>query len=71
MAKTEQIKMSLLETNNGQIAGLPKNPRFIRDGRFGKLKESIKENPEMLGNFKEYTQNVRKWNIRIKNLLNC
>lgn len=48
MAKTEQIKMSLLETNNGQIAGLPKNPRFIRDGRFGKLKESIKENPEML-----------------------
>lgn len=48
MAKTEHIKMSLLETNNGQIAGLPKNPRFIRDGRFGKLKESIKENPEML-----------------------
>ncbi|CAN5507370.1 hypothetical protein BH10ACI2_BH10ACI2_04150 [soil metagenome] len=35
-------------TNDGQIPGLPKNPRFIRDARFAKLKKSITDFPEML-----------------------
>jgi DNA modification methylase len=46
MIKT--IPISKLKTNNGQIEGLPKNPRFIRDERFDKLKQSIKELPSML-----------------------
>ena len=46
--KITNINVSLLETNKGQIDGLPKNPRFIRDRRFEKLKQSITEAPEML-----------------------
>jgi 16S rRNA G966 N2-methylase RsmD len=42
------LKISELETNKGQIEGLAKNPRFIRDDRYNKLKRSIEENPEML-----------------------
>lgn len=44
----EKIKLSLIETNKGQIEGLPKNPRFIKDEKFKKLVKSIEENPEML-----------------------
>jgi tRNA G10 N-methylase Trm11 len=42
------LPISDLETNKGQIEGLAKNPRFIRDERYNKLKRSIEENPEML-----------------------
>jgi hypothetical protein len=42
------LPISDLETNKGQIDGLSKNPRFIRDERYSKLKRSIEENPEML-----------------------
>jgi len=45
---TKNIKTSLLEVNKGQIEGLPKNPRFIRDNRFEQLKKSIEDAPEML-----------------------
>jgi len=34
--------------NDGQIPGLPKNPRFIKDEKFAKLVQSIKDDPEML-----------------------
>lgn len=46
--KTENIKISKLRHNEGQIDGLPKNPRFIRDNRFEKLVKSIQDDPEML-----------------------
>lgn len=46
--QTESIKISKLRHNEGQIDGLPKNPRFIRDYRFEKLVKSIKDDPEML-----------------------
>lgn len=46
--KTELIKLSKLKSNTGQIKGLPKNPRFIKDDKFEKLVKSIKEDPEML-----------------------
>lgn len=46
--KTQKIKIGLLETNNGQIEGLPANPRIIRDDRFKKLVKSIETDPEML-----------------------
>jgi len=44
----QQIKISQLKTNSGQINGLPKNPRLIKDDRFDKLIKSIQEDPEML-----------------------
>jgi site-specific DNA-methyltransferase (adenine-specific) len=43
-----EISIELLESNQGQINGLPKNPRFIRDEKFDKLVSSIKDFPEML-----------------------
>lgn len=37
-----------IELNNGQLEGLPKNPRFIKDDKFDKLVKSINDFPEML-----------------------
>ena len=49
MAATKQsIKITKLENNTGQIDGLPKNPRYIRKGRFAALVKSITDAPEML-----------------------
>lgn len=42
------IKIADLEINRGQIDGLPKNPRTIKDERFKALKKSIEDAPEML-----------------------
>jgi plastocyanin len=49
LLKSQNIELSKLETNKGQIEGLPKNPRLIKDAKFEKLKKSIEDNPEMLG----------------------
>lgn len=46
--ETKYIKLKNIKANSGQIEGLPKNPRCIRDDKFRKLKASIEENPEML-----------------------
>lgn len=43
-----KVKIELLELNTGQIKGVPKNPRFIRDDRYEQLKTSIQDDPEML-----------------------
>lgn len=48
MGKIQNIKITQLDTNNGQIEGLPKNPRFIKDNRFKQLVKSIEDAPEML-----------------------
>lgn len=48
MSEVKQIPLSKLEVNNGQIDGLPKNPRFIKDHKFQKLKKSLEDSPEML-----------------------
>lgn len=48
MTTTKNIRISELEVNKGQIEGLPKNPRFIRDTRYEALKKSIEDAPEML-----------------------
>ena len=42
-------KISALSMNTGQVEGLPKNPRFIKDKKYESLVKSIKEYPEMLG----------------------
>ncbi len=49
LLKSQNIELSKLEINKGQIEGLPKNPRLIKDSKFEKLKKSIEDNPEMLG----------------------
>ena len=46
--QSQQIAISKLRPNTGQIEGVPGNPRFIRDERFEKLKESIRADPEMM-----------------------
>ncbi len=45
---TTLLPLAALTKNDGQIDGLPANPRFIKDDKFAKLKTSIQENPEML-----------------------
>ena len=42
------MDISQLHTNTGQVEGLPKNPRFIRDPKFKKLVKSIEDDLEML-----------------------
>lgn len=42
------IKIELLAENIGQVEGLPRNPRFIKDERYAALKKSIQDAPEFL-----------------------
>lgn len=42
------LDKSVLELNEGQLEGLPKNPRFIKDEKFAKLKLSLEQSPEFL-----------------------
>lgn len=48
--KTLQLPLSKIHPNTGQLVskGIPKNPRFIREGKYEKLLQSIKDDPEML-----------------------
>jgi len=48
MENIQDIKISKLEVNKGQVEGLPKNPRFIRDERYKALVKSIEDAPEMM-----------------------
>ena len=48
MNQTVLIPISKLEVNKGQLEGLPKNPRIIKDARFEALKKSIEDAPEMM-----------------------
>ena len=42
------LPISRVFPNIGQVKGLQKNPRFIRDDKYRKLVQSIKDDPEML-----------------------
>lgn len=44
----QKIKTAKLKGNNGQVAGLPSNPRLIKDEKFKKLVKSIQDDPEMM-----------------------
>jgi DNA modification methylase len=46
--QTQSININRLKNNNGQIEGLPKNPRLLKDDKFKKLVKSIQDDPEML-----------------------
>jgi ParB-like chromosome segregation protein Spo0J len=45
---SQVISINKLKNNTGQIEGLPKNPRLLKDDKFKKLVKSIKDDPEML-----------------------
>lgn len=45
---TQLLPLSKIEKNTGQIEGLPKNPRQIKDADYRRLVQSITDNPEML-----------------------
>lgn len=45
---TRLMPVSLLEQNEGQLEGLPKNPRYIAPDKIDALKRSIKASPEFL-----------------------
>lgn len=47
LCQSVKIPLEKIETNKGQLKGLPANPRLIRDRNFRLLKQSIEENPEM------------------------
>ncbi len=42
------ISIKKIVPNKGQISGVPKNPRFIRNKAFEQLKQSLADLPEML-----------------------
>jgi ParB-like chromosome segregation protein Spo0J len=42
------ISLQKIKHNTGQIEGLPKNPRLIKNEKYAKLVKSIQEDPEML-----------------------
>jgi ParB-like nuclease domain len=44
----KNIEIGLVKPNTGQIKGLPKNPRFIKDVEFQKLIKDIKKSDEFL-----------------------
>ena len=48
LSQSKLIKLSQIVHNNGQIKGLPKNPRVIKDEKLESLMTSIKDNPEMI-----------------------
>ena len=45
--RREKIDISRVRPNEGQIEGLPANPRIIKNERFKKLVKSIRDLPEM------------------------
>lgn len=49
LTQSEMIKLSLIEPNHGQIEGLPKNPRLIKNDKYKKLVKSLQDHPQMLG----------------------
>lgn len=49
IVQSQEIPLKDITPNKGQIPGVPKNPRLIRDDKFRLLKKSIQEDPEMLG----------------------
>lgn len=47
LVQSKHLPLALIDPNTGQVEGLPKNPRLIRDKNFKSLKQSIEDNPEM------------------------
>lgn len=48
IGKPMEININLLENNEGQIVGIPKNPRYLKGEEYDKLKKSLTDAPELL-----------------------
>lgn len=48
MQQIVKVKISSLHINTGQIEGVPRNARFIKDDKFQLLIRSIEEDPEFM-----------------------
>jgi hypothetical protein len=48
LGKNELVSIQSLEVNDGQVVGIPKNPRYLKGEEHDKLKKSLKESPELL-----------------------
>lgn len=46
--QVQLVNINKLKNNTGQVEGLPKNPRLLKDNKFEKLVKSIQDDPEML-----------------------
>lgn len=46
--QVQMLPMNSIMPNEGQLEGLPANPREIRDEKFQKLKSNIEKYPELL-----------------------
>lgn len=44
----QRVNLNCLELNEGQIVGIPKNPRYLKGEEHDKLKKSLKDSPELL-----------------------
>ena len=44
----QQIDITQLEYNDGQLQGCPKNPRYIKENEYASLKKSLLSSPEFL-----------------------
>ena len=44
----QQIDITQLEYNDGQLKGCPKNPRYIKENEYASLKKSLLSSPEFL-----------------------
>lgn len=48
MGTFQQIDITMLEYNEGQLPGCPKNPRYIKEEEYASLKKSLLSSPEFL-----------------------
>lgn len=49
IVKAEIMELSEIIPNKGQIPGVPKNPRFIKDNKYRQLKKSLEDDPDFMG----------------------
>lgn len=48
LGKLERIDIAKLEYNEGQLKGIPKNPRYLKENEHDTLKKSLIDSPELL-----------------------
>ena len=48
LGKTARINIAQLEYNDGQLNGVPKNPRYLKENEHDNLKKSLTGSPELL-----------------------
>ncbi len=64
MVKKVSIPLSALMSNAGQIAGLPPNPRLIKDEKFEALKKSLTDDhDETIHDIEVYDANGEKQEV--------